>query len=1110
MNSTDICECCEGVTALTPTRIVNRPGLSALTYRVGTHGAFLETMKARLSSLYWLVRGDDDASKTNKVYPLHGLTTRAADDASIALLDAWATVGDVLTFYQERIANEGYLRTAIERRSVLELARLVGYALRPGVAASVWLALELEKGHTTLIEPYQVRAQNIPGPGQLPQTFENIERFEARAEWNALQPRLTRPQTKLSITSGTDAPRVYLQGVATNLKAGDPLLIDWGDGAAFADRNLYRVTKVDADAAANRTQVTLQLWKGGQQTNTAAMIDQAKTLIARVNAEHAAMQRVPEMRQRTQTYLDALQAHIDGGADEASVREFIERNTLPQVAGELRVAEMNPRYSRLIAWLAELVSELQSVRSVTVDTGSGSTGTGSGNQQSLDELIDVLAPLAKVGSVPPRNALSLDRSLCDAFDTNDIDIIPPERPGARALAMRRTLTAAGRDTSLQVIGAFEPRVRASLPVALANTSVTPSNQIRIYALRAKAAPFAHNAPLRSQITQGTGVVKHFEWQLNDPLGVTDPSSSGGGGPSAALAQGAKALYLDADYAIQSDSIVVIQKPDKSLQFEMPQTADIEHSSLAAYGVSSKTTRIKTAADWIGANATFSNLRQTVVYAQSEVLPLAEEPIADEILGGESDLIELDRLYNGLQSGRWIVVSGERTDIKDVSGNVIPGVVGQELVMLSQVIQAYDKALPGDQTHTFIKLAKQLEYKYLRAKVTFNANVVKATHGETRNEVLGAGDASKAFQAFTLKQPPLTYVSSPTPAGAQSTLKVYVNDVQWHQADSLQDKVKADHTFITQTADDGKTTIIFGDGKHGARLPTSLENVKAVYRNGIGQLGNVDEGAISLLMTRPLGVKGVSNPLRSSGGADKESRDQARRNAPLSVMALDRLVSVQDYADFAATFAGIGKASAAQMSDGRRQLVHVTVAGAQDIPIDDTSDLFRNLRQALRDFGDPYVPITLAVRELVMLVLSARVRILPEYLWEPVTQKIRDRLYASFGFDQRNLAEDAHLSKVIGVMQSVPGVAYVDVETFGGVEEKQTVNGERVLRTPKQISAAVKKLIDDQAGKPAQSIAPSLTPQRSLGAHVADGTIAPATLIFLPPSVPDVLVINQIK
>ena len=45
---------------------------------------------------------------------------------------------DVLTFYQERIANEGYLRTATERRSMLELARAIGYELSPGVAASTY------------------------------------------------------------------------------------------------------------------------------------------------------------------------------------------------------------------------------------------------------------------------------------------------------------------------------------------------------------------------------------------------------------------------------------------------------------------------------------------------------------------------------------------------------------------------------------------------------------------------------------------------------------------------------------------------------------------------------------------------------------------------------------------------------------------------------------------------------------------------------------------------------------------------------------------------------------------------------------------------------------
>ena len=106
------------------------------------------------------------------------------------MLDAWATVADVLTFYQERIANEGYLRTATERRSVLELARLVGYRLRPGVAASAFLAFSWIK-----VVPSRSRGarapQSIPGPGELPQSFETSEPLAARVEWNEIKPRLT-------------------------------------------------------------------------------------------------------------------------------------------------------------------------------------------------------------------------------------------------------------------------------------------------------------------------------------------------------------------------------------------------------------------------------------------------------------------------------------------------------------------------------------------------------------------------------------------------------------------------------------------------------------------------------------------------------------------------------------------------------------------------------------------------------------------------------------------------------------------------------------------------------------------------------------------------------
>src|SRR5215475_12494780 len=166
------CGCCEGITVETPAQVFNRPGLSAIAYRAGVHAQFKETMMARLSASHQAA--------------LRGLNTRDDDDFSIALLDAWATVADVLTFYQERIANESYLRTATERRSVLELVRAIGYELRPGVAASTYLAFTLESaqgapGYATI--DVGTKVQSVPGPNEKPQTFETVEKLEARAEW---------------------------------------------------------------------------------------------------------------------------------------------------------------------------------------------------------------------------------------------------------------------------------------------------------------------------------------------------------------------------------------------------------------------------------------------------------------------------------------------------------------------------------------------------------------------------------------------------------------------------------------------------------------------------------------------------------------------------------------------------------------------------------------------------------------------------------------------------------------------------------------------------------------------------------------------------------------
>jgi hypothetical protein len=492
------------------------------------------------------------------------------------------------------------------------------------------------------------------------------------------------------------------------------------------------------------------------------------------------------------------------------------------------------------------------------------------------------------------------------------------------------------------------------------------------------------------------------------------------------------------------------------------------------------------------------VRNTTVFAEDEVLPVVETDMAEDLSFPSSNpnpLIELDGLYSNLESGRWTIISGERMVFDERTQRLInTGVVVSELVMVAAVtheaktlVNGNLLAFAGEKLHTFIRPATPPVYRYRRNTVKVYGNVVRATHGETRNEVMGSGDGSKALQSFQLLQPPLTYLPAANPAGTQTTLAVRINDVLWSESENLFALGPDVRKYITKQDDDGKTTVIFGDGEHGSRLPTGVENVKAVYRQGIGKGGNVKAEQIKLPLTKPLGVKGVINPLAANGGVDKESRDDARRNVPIAVLALDRLVSVQDYADFARTFAGIAKASATQLSDGEREVVHLTIAGAGNIVIDVNSDLYRNLVAALARFGDPLQPTQVESFERVLLVVSAKVNVLPEYLWEKVKEQMKTLLFDRLGFDNRELGQSVTLSEVLSLMQSVPGVNFVDFDILDSVSEATLADANfgAKLKLKPRVNASLARLVKEKKD------------------------ILPAQLVFLSRDAVDTLILEEV-
>ena len=103
--------------------------------------------------------------------PLAEWRARAGDDLGLMLLEMWAYVLDVLGFYDERIANETYLRTAALRPSARKLARLIGYQPRPALAASVVLAA-LAAGRRPVTIPPRTGFRSDAFDGEAPQIFE--------------------------------------------------------------------------------------------------------------------------------------------------------------------------------------------------------------------------------------------------------------------------------------------------------------------------------------------------------------------------------------------------------------------------------------------------------------------------------------------------------------------------------------------------------------------------------------------------------------------------------------------------------------------------------------------------------------------------------------------------------------------------------------------------------------------------------------------------------------------------------------------------------------------------------------------------------------------------
>lgn len=794
----------------------NPAGQPELRYRVGTWSSFRRRM------LLGLARQphSPDADPAEAERPLARLTTRADDDASIALVDACACVCDVLTFYGERILNEGYLGTATETRSVTEIARSIGYRPSPGLAATTTLAFTVDpQVEGEVVVPRGQPVLSVPGPGEVPQTFEAGEEVPARREWNLMRPRRT---VAHPISAGTDT--LYLDGITTGLRVGDPVVV------------------LGAERAATPGADTTERW---------------------------------DLR------------HVTA----------VETFTAP----DTYAATNHTR--------------------ITLDHGLGDGHTG--------------------------------------------------------------------------------------PAAAEHRVVT---------FGARASLFGWNAPdarmMSAEIKGNSALVKNGQWR---DFSLADDSTRRG--------LGSAVLDLDREYpGMVADSWVCLVGPT---EVELYRVLRANPASRTEFSLTARTTRL-----FLDSSEHLDSFkrRSVAVLGESRELPIARRPDDSQVSGFT---VELDDEYAPVPVGRRVVVVGEDTAGERV---VVETAVASWAVADGRAVLGLATELPALRRDT----------------LQVHGNVAPASHGTTvAGEVLGHGDAARLDQRFELRRPPLTWLA--TPSAAANTLSVRVAGVAWEEVPTLfgagpNDRVYTVGRVIDDDPSDGgepgpaRTVVAFGDGRRGARLPSGVDNVTVDYRTGVGMAGNVAAHSLTLLQQRPAAIRAVDNPRAAHGGADPAPASEIRRLAPLDVLTLGRLVSVQDYEDHAASFPGVGKARAASLWDGHRSFVHLTVAEGSGVPLPDSdSDLRTALLDSLAGVKDPAHRLVVQGHLVATYAISLRLRVEPGRAYSVVRDELSAALALAGGFEARRFGQPVTSAEVVATAHAVAGVQAVDLDLLHRHDEAPTLH-----------------------------------------------------------------------
>jgi uncharacterized phage protein gp47/JayE len=311
--------------------------------------------------------------------------------------------------------------------------------------------------------------------------------------------------------------------------------------------------------------------------------------------------------------------------------------------------------------------------------------------------------------------------------------------------------------------------------------------------------------------------------------------------------------------------------------------------------------------------------------------------------------------------------------------------------------------------------------------TLNLNAVNASHGETKSpKVLGSGNGEVARQRFPFNARKVSFIpSSVAETGVAPDMDVEVGGVVWGYRDLIDPTADDTDSYSVSINEDDSLAIHFR-----RRLPTGTNNIVVRrHRSGVGPSGSIPARSFVKPMKKHRYVRAVTQPFAATGGADREPVEDLRVNAPASLTANSRAVSLRDFERICRRRSDVWQASA-------RPLTSPTISESVAIVIVPANggNVGVNLRQDLIDFVEgratPGVRVAIEDYVPVYLTVEATIRVEVEaYDKTEVQATAQAALIDEFSLERRLLGQPVYIAEVAAALERVNGVKTVTVQSF---------------------------------------------------------------------------------